>query len=171
MKIINVFLMGLLTGLFGGEGVKAQQCDTGLCYCSLRGDCEFPSCPGNNCPSETTCSCSSANLPFVPQAGFAYKFSSETYFMCDSSEDLRPVLLKNNIYMCSTNEPTLVQPEFNKKMHITIDSTVLYRFPEGMIFYCDETPGVVNEGLPSQYYTCPVTSSNKLKDREVTSNK
>lgn len=167
MKIINVLLMGLLTGLFSGEGVKAQQpvCPSGTCYCSVDGACiECPSCSSSGC-------CSSANLPFTPQQGIVYTFSSETYFMCDSSEDLRPVLLKNNVYMCSINEPTLVRPKLNQKIHIKIDSAVLYRFPEGMIFHCDETPGVVNEGLPSQYYTCPVASSNKLKDQEATLNK
>jgi len=166
MKIINVLLMGLLTCLAGETGVKAQQsvCPSGTCQCP--NGCI--TCKDNSsCDCTCVGCCSSANLPFTPQLNTVYKFSSEAYFMCDSSEDLRPILLQGNVYTCSTNESTLVQPKLNQNIHIKIDPTVLYRFPEGMFFYCDKTPGVINEGLPSQYYICPVTPAHKTRTRAV----
>lgn len=165
MKIINVLLMGLLTCLAGGEGVKAQQpvCPSETCPCP-----GCPPCgPGNPC-ADCTCvgCCPSSVLPFTPHKNIIYTLSSGAYFVCDpSNKNLKPVLIdeENNYYTCSGGNEELPHKEFKETVSIKVNPTVVYNFPEGTTFKCDKTPVVVNKGLPSQYYICPVMSDEKTK--------
>ena len=169
-KMVKFLLMGVTYFSFHiGNGNTQGICNQPSNPCKCDDQC-YAKCSNANCPLQGSCasSCPAATVPFQARPGVVYSFSQGAYFVCPEGKEF--VTVDDGYYACSSHPKFLLRKEIIKEKPIQVVQSNIYSFPAEILFKCAQPPFLINgpipvNGLPSQYYFCPVRGEegNPLK--------